>query len=60
DGVVEATNSAGEAFGVERLCQVMQASGVAQRIAAVQAALQQHCGPTLAHDDISLMLVGGA
>lgn len=59
DGLVEAENSAGESFGVERLCRVLQATRSDQRIAAVQAAVAAHHGGKMPHDDISLMLVAG-
>ena len=57
DGLIEATNKAGEPFGVERLCQALQATHPEHRIAAVQEAMARHIGPTASHDDISLMLI---
>ncbi len=57
DGLIEATNTAGEPFGVERLKKAVLAASADQRIAAVKAAFSAHTGATVPHDDISLMLV---
>ncbi len=57
DGLIEATNTAGEPFGVERLKKAVLAASADQRIAAVKAAFASHVGAAVPHDDISLMLV---
>jgi len=57
DGLIEATNSAGEPFGVERLGRALLNTRANQRVASVQSALTSHVGSTLPHDDISLILI---
>lgn len=57
DGVTEATNPAGEMFGIGRLVKALQSVPAAQRIDAVRDAMASHLGEAAAHDDISLMLV---
>lgn len=57
DGLVEASNQAGEMFGIERLCKALLATRADQRVAAVQDAITRHIGPAVPHDDISLMLI---
>ena len=57
DGLLEAENGAGEAFGNERLLAVLAAASPAERLDAVKRALLQHLGAAASHDDISLMIV---
>ncbi len=57
DGLLEAENEAGDAFGTERLLAVLAAAPPAQRLDAVKQALSQHLGGASSHDDISLLLV---
>lgn len=57
DGLIEASNTAGEQFGVERLEMAFLAAPADQRIAAVKDALSGHVGAVVSHDDIALMLV---
>ncbi len=57
DGIVEAPNSQGEAFGVERVIAALSRVAGGERLAEVQAALTSHrCGQPVA-DDISLLLI---
>lgn len=58
DGLVEAENAAGEAFGYDRLLGALASAAAADRLDSVKLALAQHLDRTLAHDDVSLMLVG--
>lgn len=57
DGLIEASNMAGEQFGVERLERALLAAPADQRITAVKDALSSHVGAVAPHDDITLMLV---
>lgn len=57
DGLIEASNQAGEQFGVDRLCQALHNSRPEQRIVAVKDAMGRHVGSATSHDDISLMLI---
>lgn len=57
DGLIEASNMAGEQFGIERLERALFAAPADQRIAAVKDALSSHVGAVVPHDDITLMLV---
>jgi serine phosphatase RsbU (regulator of sigma subunit) len=56
DGLPEAENAAGEAFGEARLSAAL-ATTADQRLASVQQALARHMDGAVPHDDISLMLV---
>lgn len=57
DGLVEAENHAGEPFGYARLFSALDLSAAAGRLDAVKRALAEHLGGTLAHDDVSVMLI---
>ena len=57
DGLIEAQNAAGEAFGSERLAAVLASAPGAARGDAVKDAVNQHLGTQLAHDDISLLII---
>lgn len=58
DGLVEAENAHGQAFGYDRLLGALASAPAADRLDAVKLALAQHLDQTPAHDDVSLMLVG--
>lgn len=57
DGLLEAENAKRQAFGREGLTAVLAGTSSAERFDAVVSALTQHLGPTLAADDISLMVI---
>lgn len=57
DGLIEARNAAGEAFGSERLAAALAAAPGAARRDAVKDAVNQHLGTGPAHDDISLLII---
>ncbi|MDD5249813.1 MAG: SpoIIE family protein phosphatase [Rhodocyclaceae bacterium] len=57
DGLVEAADAAGEAFGVERLLDALAAVPAAGRLDAVRSALTRHLGGARPHDDVSMMLL---
>jgi len=57
DGLVEAQNAAGEAFGLERFTTALASAPAATRLEAVKDAVNQHLGTQLAHDDISVVLI---
>jgi PAS domain S-box-containing protein len=57
DGLVEAENAEGLAFGYARLSAALASTAAADRLEAVKLALAQHLGSVLPHDDVSLMLV---
>ena len=57
DGLAEAENADGEAFGYARLTAALASAAAADRLDAVKLALAQHLGNTQPHDDVSLMLV---
>lgn len=58
DGIVEAENSRGEQFGLERLCQLVLAKRdmtLEDLVAAIAAAVQEHVGGAPAQDDQTLV-----
>ena len=55
DGLVEATNAAGEAFGNQRLQDILQSSSPANRLNNLQSSLEKHLGDQQAHDDVSYL-----
>lgn len=57
DGLVEAQNAAGEAFGIDRLAAALASAPPATRVEAVKDAVNRHLGSQPAHDDISVVLV---
>ncbi len=57
DGVLEAENEAGEAFGEERLTAVLRQASLRDRCAAVRAAVREHMGGLAARDDASIMII---
>lgn len=57
DGLVEAENDAGQAFGAAALFAALAAAPAAERLACVKRALAGHLGNAAPHDDVSLMLI---
>lgn len=57
DGLIEAQNARGEAFGSQRLGDVLRSCAPAQRHDSVRRALAMHLDGASAHDDVSLMVV---
>ncbi len=55
DGLTEAENAAGEAFGRHRLEQALQMSTPEQRLAQVKQAVAEHLHEELPHDDLSCL-----
>ena len=56
DGLIEA-GAGGEAFGIERLEQVLRGAAPTARIEALQGALFAHLGGEPSHDDVSMLLL---
>lgn len=56
DGLLEAENAAGHAFGQERFFQVLERITGKQRFISLVAAVQEHLGSLSAHDDVSLVM----
>lgn len=57
DGLIEQESESGEAFGIERPYDVLQASSNAVRFDTLLQQIGSHRGGTAASDDISLMMV---
>jgi two-component system, HptB-dependent secretion and biofilm response regulator len=57
DGLSEATNIAGEAFGFARLTAALTSVAVGGRLECVKNAVTEHSAGAVAHDDISLLLI---
>jgi serine phosphatase RsbU (regulator of sigma subunit) len=57
DGLLEASDAEGEAFGEERLLGAVGDVAAADRHSAARAALALHLRESAAHDDVSLMLI---
>lgn len=55
DGLVEATNAAGEAFGNQRLQDILQHTPPESRLSNLQSSLEKHLGDQQAHDDVSYL-----
>jgi sigma-B regulation protein RsbU (phosphoserine phosphatase) len=58
DGLTEATNKAGELFGTERLCDVLNGNAdlsLSQLKSAILQEVQRHTGNGLTHDDVTLI-----
>jgi phosphoserine phosphatase RsbU/P len=61
DGVIEALNTSGEEFGMERLLSVLQAnsrSAASNLLARLQAAVISFSANAPQHDDITMMILG--
>ncbi|MBU0752730.1 MAG: fused response regulator/phosphatase [Gammaproteobacteria bacterium] len=57
DGLIEAENPEGEAFGVDRLVGELTNMPAAERFGAITAAVNRYVGTAPARDDISLLMV---
>lgn len=57
DGLIEAENPTSEAFGEERVRQVLAIASWDDRVGSLRAAVTTHLAGRLAHDDISLLAV---
>lgn len=57
DGLVEAANASGEAFGMDRLQRALRSAPPPRRLDVVRDALHAHLGGFAPHDDISLLLI---
>lgn len=57
DGILEAANSGGEAFGTERLIEALTESAGVPRLTNIMFKLKEYVEPNQPHDDVSLMLV---
>lgn len=57
DGLLEAQNDAGEAFGAERLLGALAGASRERRLDAVRAAFRQHMGGAAPQDDVSVLMI---
>lgn len=57
DGVIEALNAQGEAFGFDRLAAALAGVPPANRLAAIKDAILEHVDGRTPHDDVTIMLV---
>ena len=57
DGLLEAENSEGEAFGFDRMGTALAGAPAAKRLDALQDALVRHVGAGVPHDDVSLLII---
>lgn len=57
DGLIEAMDAAGEAFGDARLAAVLAGHAPADRLEALRAALRAHLGGDTGQDDMSILLL---
>lgn len=57
DGVCEARNGQGEAFGLDRVTTILERTPPEQRFEAVRAAIFRHMDDRPAHDDASLVVI---
>lgn len=57
DGIEEATNAAGEAFGAVRLAEALAHAGGGSLIDSLQTALNDHLNGQVAHDDMSVLVI---
>ncbi|MBF7728555.1 ATP-binding SpoIIE family protein phosphatase [Pseudomonas sp. N040] len=55
DGLIEAENAAGEAFGKQRLEQALHRTAPDQRLLRVRRAVTEHLQQALPHDDLSCL-----
>lgn len=58
DGLLEAENAAGEAFGSERLAAALAVAPPQARLGAVRQAVEAHLAESATRDDISLAVIG--
>jgi CheY-like chemotaxis protein len=57
DGVIEAQDAAGAAFGMERVIEILASAPRASRMSALSGALDAHLGGGKPHDDVSFVLI---
>lgn len=57
DGLVEPADARGDAFGEERVQQILTHAAPDRRLNALQEALRVHLGSARLHDDVSLVLI---
>jgi anti-sigma regulatory factor (Ser/Thr protein kinase) len=57
DGLLEAENAAGEAFGPERMRRALTAASPENRFGRVRTAVSAHLDGRPAHDDVSLLAI---
>lgn len=57
DGLLEATNVEGAQFGFGSMAAALASAAPAQRVAAVQSALERHLAGLAPHDDVSLLII---
>jgi CheY-like chemotaxis protein len=57
DGLLEAENPAGEAFGLERMQRVLTSVSPESRFARIRTAVSDYLNGQLAHDDVSLLAI---
>ena len=60
DGVIEASDGAGNLYGLERLCELLRAAGVrpaGELVAGLREALVGHCGSATLEDDMTVLAV---
>lgn len=57
DGLVEAENPVGAAFGQERIAAALAQAPRTARLDALKRALSEHAGAILPHDDISVLMI---
>jgi DNA-binding response OmpR family regulator len=57
DGLIEAQNARGDAFGSQRLEDALRRCAAAERHDSVRRALAMHLDGAPAHDDVSLMVI---
>jgi len=57
DGLMDAEDAAGVAFGLDRMAAALAATPRADRLENLQQALFEHVRGTPPHDDISVLLI---
>ncbi|MBK6636361.1 MAG: fused response regulator/phosphatase [Rhodocyclaceae bacterium] len=57
DGLLEASNAAGEQFGFGAMAQALASAASTQRVAAIKDSLERHLAGLAPHDDVSLMII---
>jgi PAS domain S-box-containing protein len=57
DGLSEATDTKGEAFGWSRLAEILTSAPAGQRLEAVKSAVTRHIVGSIVQDDISMLLI---
>jgi anti-sigma regulatory factor (Ser/Thr protein kinase) len=55
DGLIEAENAAGEAFGKQRLEKALHMTAPEQRLECMQSAVAEHLQQAIPHDDLSFL-----